>query len=115
MLTEAGETFEQRETELEKLKDLVQEYEQKLEAQVCLTGEKPVFVLCCKQQRRMCSLISTFVVCCLHVFTLKISSKSASSRQSGQRTRFGSNCPVLFALLPFLSLFLLKHSDYALT
>ena len=34
MLTEAGETFEQRETELQKLKDLVQEYEQKLESQV---------------------------------------------------------------------------------
>ena len=34
MLTEAGETFEQRETELQKLKDLVQEYEKRLETQV---------------------------------------------------------------------------------
>ena len=51
MLTEAGETFEQRETELEKLKDLVQEYEQKLESQVCLTGEKNYFCPMCKQQR----------------------------------------------------------------
>ena len=34
MLTEAGETFEQRESELQKLKDLVQEYEKKLETQV---------------------------------------------------------------------------------
>ena len=34
MLTEAGETFEQRESELQKLKELVQEYEEKLETQV---------------------------------------------------------------------------------
>ena len=34
MLTEAGETFQQREMEIQKLKDLVQDYEKRLEQQV---------------------------------------------------------------------------------
>lgn len=34
MLTEAGETFEQKEAEISKLKELTAEYEQKMEQQV---------------------------------------------------------------------------------
>lgn len=48
MLTEAGETFEQKEAEIAKLKELTAEYEQKMEQQVNWCS----FIRCCILEHR---------------------------------------------------------------